>query len=57
MYLSPYEFDVICISKTYLNSDTSTVDKEIVGSTLIRADHPSNTKQGFFQGNNFLSGC
>ena len=43
-----YKFDVICISETYLNSDTSTVDEnlEIAGYTLIRADHPSNTKRG-----------
>ena len=45
-YLSTHKFDVICISETYLNSDTSTVDEnlEIAGYTLIRADHPSNTK-------------
>ena len=42
------KFDVICISEIYLNSDTSTIDEnlEIVGYTLIRADHPSNTKWG-----------
>ena len=47
-YLSTHKFDVICISETYLNSDTSTVDEnlEIAGYTLIRADHPSNTKRG-----------
>ena len=46
--LSTHKFDVICISETYLNSDTSTVDEniEIVGYTLIRADHPSNIKRG-----------
>ena len=46
-YVSTYKFDVICISETYLNSDTSTVDEnlEIVRYTLIRADHPANTKQ------------
>ena len=34
-------------SDTYLDSDTSLVDGnlEIVGYTLIRADHPSNTKR------------
>ena len=43
-----HKFDVICVSETYLNSDTSIVDEnlEIVGYTLIRADHPSNTKRG-----------
>ena len=47
-FVSTLKFDVICISETYLNSDTSTVDEnlEIVGHTLIRADHPPNTKQG-----------
>ena len=47
-YLSTQKFDVICISETYLNSDTSTVDEnlETAGYTLIRADHPPNTKRG-----------
>ena len=46
-YLSTHKFDVICISETYLNSATSTVDEnlEIAGYTLSRADHPSNTKR------------
>ena len=41
------KFDIICISGTYLNSDTSTVDEnlEIIGYTLITADHSSNTKR------------
>ena len=48
-YISTHKFDVICISETYLSSDISTVDQnlEIVGYTLIRADHPSNTKVVF----------
>ena len=47
-YLSTHKFDIICISETYLNSDTSTVNENlgIAGYTLIRADHPSNTKRG-----------
>ena len=47
-HVSTHEFDVTCISETYLNSDISLVDKnlEIVGYTLIRTDHPSNTKRG-----------
>ena len=47
-HASTHKFDVICISETYLNSDPSAVDEnlEIVGYTLIRADHPSNNKQG-----------
>ena len=42
------KFDVIFISETYFDSDTFTVDENllIVGYTLIRADHPSNTKWG-----------
>ena len=45
-YLSTHRFDVICLSETYLDSDTSHEDAnlEIVGYTLIRANHPSNTK-------------
>ena len=46
-YVSTDKFDVICISETYLKSDTYNVDEnlEIVGYTLIRTDHPSNTKR------------
>ena len=48
VYLSTNKFDVICISETYLDSDTSHEDvyPEIVGYTLIRADNPCNTKRG-----------
>ena len=47
-YLSTHRFDVICLSETYLDSDTSHEDAnlKLVGYTLIRANHPSNTKQG-----------
>ena len=47
-YISTHKFDVICISETYLDSDTSDDDDnlKIAGYNLIRADHPSNTKQG-----------
>ena len=47
-YVSTNKFEAIFISETYLNSDSSTVDEnlELVGYTLIRADHPSNTKRG-----------
>ena len=46
-YLSTHWFDVICLSETYLDSDTSHEDAnlEIVSYTVIRADHPSNTKR------------
>ena len=42
-YLSTHKFDVICIYETYLDSDISHEDAnlEIVGYTLIRANHPS----------------
>ena len=47
-YFSTHKFDVICISETYLDSDTShkDVNLEIVGYTLIRSSHPSDTNQG-----------
>ena len=42
------QVDVICISETYLDSDTSREEPNLerVGYTLIKADHPSNTKRG-----------
>ena len=48
VYLSTHKFDVICMPETYLDYDTSHEDDnlEIIGYTLIRADHPSNTKPG-----------
>ena len=47
-YISTHKFDVICISETYLDSDTSDDDGnlKIAGYNFIRADHPSNTKRG-----------
>ena len=47
-YLSTHRFYVICISETYLDSDTSHEDAnlEAAGYTLVRADHPSDTKRG-----------
>ena len=47
-YISTHKFDVICISETYLDSDTSDDDDnlKIAGYNLIPADHPSNTKRG-----------
>ena len=48
VYLSAHKFDVICLSETYLDFDTSheNANLEIVDYTLIRADHPSNIKRG-----------
>ena len=46
-YNSFHKFDIICLSKTYLDSKTPLNDDnlEISGYTLIRSDHPSNTKR------------
>ena len=48
MLTTAHKFDVFCIFETYLDSDTSHEDAnlEIAGYTLIRADHPSNTRRG-----------
>ena len=42
-----HKFD-ICLSETYLDSNTLLVDDnlEISGYTIVRSDHPSNTKRG-----------
>ena len=47
-YISLHNFDVVCISETYLYS-TTTLDDEnlaITGYKLLRADHASNSKRG-----------
>ena len=46
-YLSTQRFHVICLSETYLVSDTYHEDAnlQIVGYTLIRADHRSNARR------------
>ena len=45
-YISTHKFYIICISETYLDSDTSDDDDNLktAGYNLIRANHPSNTK-------------
>ena len=47
-YNSLHKFDIICLSETYLDSNTPLNDDnlEISGYTLVRSDHPSNTKRG-----------
>ena len=47
-YIAIDRFDIICISETYLDSNTSPDDNnlEISGYNLIRSDHPSNNKRG-----------
>ena len=49
-YIILHKYDIICLSETYLDSSTTNVDEElqISGYTLIRSDHPSNTKRGGF---------
>ena len=42
-----YNFDIICVSDTFLNSETATNDPnlEIPGYNMHRADHLSNCKR------------
>ena len=43
-----HKFDIICISESYLNSDTSSNDNNlnIPGYNMSRADHPSENRRG-----------
>ena len=41
-----YKYDFICLSETFLDSETSDEVLEIEGYTLKRADHPDNIKRG-----------
>ena len=47
-YISFHKFRIICLSETYLNSETSPDDdsSEIPDYNIIRNDHLSNTKCG-----------
>ena len=47
-YISVHKFDIICLSKTYLNSEIPSDDEnlKIPGYSLVREDHPSNSKHG-----------
>ena len=49
-YTLLHKSDNICLSETYLNSNTPLDDGnlEISGYMLVRSDHPSNTKRGGF---------
>ena len=44
-YISVHKFDIICLSETYLSSETSPDNDnlEIPGYNTIRNDYPSNT--------------
>ena len=43
-----HKFDIICISESYFNSDTSSSDHKlnIPGYNVSRADHPSRNRRG-----------
>ena len=45
---SVYQFDIICLSETFLDSSFSSddIDLSIEGYNIIRADHPANIKRG-----------
>ena len=47
-YITVHKFDILCLSKTYLDSSTRPDDEnlEIAGCDIARADHPTNTKRG-----------
>ena len=47
-YNALHNYDLICISETFLNSYDLSTDQslKLKGYELIRADHPSNTKRG-----------
>ena len=47
-YISLHNFDLVCISETYLDSTTELDDKilESAGFNLLRVDHASNSKRG-----------
>ena len=47
-YVILHKFDIICLPETYLDSIIPIDDNklQIPGYTLIRSDHPSNTKHG-----------
>ena len=45
-----HDYDIICLSETFLDSSISNDDERIniKGYNLLRADHPSNKKEGAF---------
>ena len=47
-YNALHNYDIICISETFLNSSHLNNDPtlKLQGYELIRSDHPSNTKRG-----------
>ena len=47
-YISIHDFDIICLSETYLTSTTDINDEnlKIPGYIMYRVDHPSDVKRG-----------
>ena len=47
-YITQYNYDIICLSETFLNSSIQSDDNRIKldGYNLIRSDHPSDLKRG-----------
>ena len=47
-HVSTHNFDILCLSETYLDSNISSNDNNVTipGYDLYRADHPSNVKRG-----------
>ena len=47
-YVSSHNFNILCLSETYLDSSISSNDNNLTisGYDLYRADHPSNVKLG-----------
>ena len=47
-YVLTHNYDILCLSKTYLDSNISSKDSNLTipGYDLYRADHPSNIKRG-----------
>ena len=47
-YISIHNFDIICLSETYLTSTTDINDGnlKITGYIMYRVDHPSDVKRG-----------
>ena len=45
-YNSTYNYDLICLSETYLHSSVPDILLNIEGYNLVQAHHPDNTKRG-----------
>ena len=45
-FVAVHKFDIICVSKTFLNNTYEDNDLNLDGYSLLRADHPTNAKRG-----------